>query len=176
MSPISSRLAAALTLSLLLHALPLAWDFLPAPRPMPHPPPLAATLRPPPAAAQPRLLMPEQPRPRAEPPAPPAKPAARHDNRAQASRSWQEEVRRQFRKRDAAGLFYPREAIAAGLEGEALVLLVLGEDGSATAARIERSSGHAILDDAALRAALALRSLPADAPRETLLPVRFRLH
>lgn len=174
MTPASSRLAAALSLSLLLHALPLIRDFLPAPAQAPRPPALAATLLPPPAE-QPPLLLPEPTRPQAEPPAPPPKPAARPEGRKQAGHGWQDEVRRQFRKRDAAGLYYPREAIARGLEGEAVVLLVLGEDGSATAARIEQSSGHAILDDAALRAALALRTLPADAPRETLLPVRFRL-
>ena len=70
---------------------------------------------------------------------------------------------------------YPPEAIERGLQGEALVLLFLDAAGNAIAARIESSSGHGILDDAALRAARALRSLPAGAPREVLLPVRFRL-
>ena len=75
----------------------------------------------------------------------------------------------------ARELFYPPEAIERGLEGEALVLLFLDESGSAIAARIETSSGHAILDAAAVRAARTLKSLPASAPREALLPVRFRL-
>ena len=75
----------------------------------------------------------------------------------------------------AKELFYPAEAIERGLEGEALVLLFLDESGNAIAARIEASSGHAILDAAAVRAARALKSLPASAPREALLPVRFRL-
>ena len=73
------------------------------------------------------------------------------------------------------GLFYPAEAIKNGLQGEALVLLILDRDGHVTAARIEQSSGFRILDEAALQAVRALRSLPADAPRETLLPVSFRL-
>ena len=72
-------------------------------------------------------------------------------------------------------MFYPPEAIERGLEGEALVLLFLDEAGNAIAARIEASSGHAILDAAAVRAARTLKSLPASAPREALLPVRFRL-
>ena len=38
-----------------------------------------------------------------------------------------------------------------------------------------RVYGHAILDEAALRAARSLKSLPADAPRQTVLPIRFRL-
>jgi protein TonB len=72
-------------------------------------------------------------------------------------------------------LLYPREAIERGLEGEAQVLLFLDQAGNAVAARIESSSGHALLDDAAVRAARTLHALPASAPREALLPVRFRL-
>ena len=56
-----------------------------------------------------------------------------------------------------------------------LVLIIIDEDGRVTAARVEQGSGHRLLDDAALRAVRSLRSLPADAPREALLPVRFRL-
>lgn len=72
-------------------------------------------------------------------------------------------------------LFYPPEAIERGLEGEVLVLLFLDASGNAIAARIETSSGHPLLDQAAVRAARTLRSLPGSAPREALLPVRFRL-
>ena len=75
----------------------------------------------------------------------------------------------------ARELYYPPEAIERGLEGEALVLLFLDESGNAIAARIESSSGHALLDAAAVRAARTLRAMPAGAPREALLPVRFRL-
>ena len=70
---------------------------------------------------------------------------------------------------------YPPEAIERGLQGEAVVLLFLDASGNALAARLEASSGHALLDDAAVRAARTLRSLPDSAPREVLLPVRFRL-
>ncbi len=72
-------------------------------------------------------------------------------------------------------LLYPREAIEQGIEGEATVLLFLDGSGNAIAARLETSSGHALLDDAAVRAARTLRTLPDSAPREALLPVRFRL-
>ena len=75
----------------------------------------------------------------------------------------------------ARELLYPPEAIARGLEGQALVLLFLDASGNAIAARLEASSGHALLDDAAVRAARTLHALPASAPREALLPVRFRL-
>jgi protein TonB len=75
----------------------------------------------------------------------------------------------------ARDLPYPAEAIERGWQGEALVLLFLDNSGNAIAARLEASSGHAILDDAAVRAARQLRALPDSAPREALLPVRFRL-
>lgn len=70
---------------------------------------------------------------------------------------------------------YPPEAVERGLQGEALVLLFLDAAGNAIAARLESSSGHAILDDAAVRAVRTLRALPDSAPREALVPVRFRL-
>jgi protein TonB len=75
----------------------------------------------------------------------------------------------------ARGLLYPLEAIERGLEGEATVLVFLDASGNVIASRLESSSGYALLDDAALAAARGLRGLPDSAPREALLPVRFRL-
>ena len=71
--------------------------------------------------------------------------------------------------------FYPPEAIEKGLEGETVVMLRFGDDGGLLDAQIAKSSGHAILDQAALR---AIRSTPRFAPgsREILLPVTFALH
>lgn len=117
--------------------------------------------------------------PEPEPPKAPAKaklPAKTVLTAANSKRTWQEEIRQQFRKQHERQEFYPLAAIAQGIEGEALVLLILDASGQVAAARIEQSSGQPLLDAAALRAVRALRSLPADAPRETLLPVRFRLH
>ncbi len=76
----------------------------------------------------------------------------------------------------AEELLYPPAAIASGMEGQALVLLFLDAGGNAIAARLEASSGYELLDLAAVRAARTLRALPSSAPREALLPVRFRLH
>ena len=86
---------------------------------------------------------------------------------ADAARSAMEQMARE--------LPYPPEAIERGLQGEALVLLFLDASGNVIAARLESSSGHDLLDEAAVRAARTLRALPASAPREALLPVRFRL-
>jgi periplasmic protein TonB len=71
-------------------------------------------------------------------------------------------------------LFYPPEAVARGLEGQVILLLTLSESGQLVSATIARSSGHALLDQAALDAARQIRALPGN-PRQTLFPVNFRL-
>ena len=71
--------------------------------------------------------------------------------------------------------FYPREAIEKGLEGEAIVMLWLDDNGQLLDAQIAKSSGYTILDLAALR---AVRAAPrfAPGPQEILFPVTFTLH
>ena len=173
------RLLLALAASLLLHLLPLVAHLHQASRPPPNAPPINATLRPPPPAPlppSPPLTLPEQPKPSASPPKPP--PPLRPEQREKspvAAKTWTQAIRQHLKKLDDSGQFYPEEAIARGLEGEVLVLIIIDENGAVTAARVEQGSGHRMLDDAALRAVRSLRSLPADAPREALLPVRFRL-
>ena len=175
MTRIDYRLVLALALSLMLHLAPLLNEISNTPPPPPKAAPVQAQLRPPPTPVQAPLMMPEQPEPKASvTPKKILQPQILQQGPARIS-SWQDEVKRQIRKLDERGLFYPAEAIAQGLEGEALVLLIINENGEVSAARIEQGSGHRILDEAALRAVRSLRSLPADAPRETLLPVRFRL-
>jgi len=71
-------------------------------------------------------------------------------------------------------LFYPPQAVAMGLEGEVILLLSLAENGQLVSAAIARSSGHALLDQAALDAARNIGALPGN-PRQTLFPVSFRL-
>lgn len=171
------RLTLALALSLLLHLAPVLEALLerpPPPAPAPPPPAMRAELRVPPSLPAPLPLTLPDPVPAAAP-AKATPPTKKVLTAPTGKRNWQEEIRQQFRKQHERKEFYPAEAIAQGLEGEALVLLILDTSGQVSAARIEESSGHRILDDAALRAVRALRSLPADAPRETLLPVRFRL-
>ncbi|MDB5809686.1 MAG: hypothetical protein JWN94_1808 [Betaproteobacteria bacterium] len=70
--------------------------------------------------------------------------------------------------------FYPPEAIARGIEGETILMLRYKPDGTLLDAKIAHSSGHAILDQAALR---AVRATPRqiDGPREVLFPVTFAL-
>ncbi len=71
-------------------------------------------------------------------------------------------------------LFYPPQAVAMGLEGEVILLLSLTESGQLVSAAVARSSGHALLDQAALDAARNIGALPGN-PRQTLFPVSFRL-
>lgn len=175
---IESRLLLALAASLLLHILPLATQLIATSPPPPKAQPIAATLRPPPPAElapPPPLTLPEQPGPAATPTrALPAR-VEKREKPPVSAKTWTQAVRQHLKKLDEQGQFYPEEAIARGLEGEVLVLIIISESGQVTAARVEQGSGHRILDDAALRAVRSLRSLPADAPREALLPVRFRL-
>ncbi len=167
----------ALLISLALHALLIAAPGLRG-KPPPYPP-LTVSLREPvvvPAPQSPVLelpapVVPQKPSRQAAP-----KPAPQPVSRQTVSlERLSGEAARAAGEQMARELLYPIEAIERGLQGEALVLLFLDERGNAVAARLEESSGHALLDDAAVRAARTLRSLPASAPREALLPVRFRL-
>lgn len=71
-------------------------------------------------------------------------------------------------------LFYPPPAVAQELEGEVVLLLTLDAAGQIHALDIAKSSGHALLDEAALNAARHIGALPGN-PRQTLLPITFRL-
>lgn len=78
-------------------------------------------------------------------------------------------------KKISKHLYYPPEAIAAGLEGEVRLLLSLDEKGHIVDADVAASSGHAVLDKAALRAAWAMGSVEGADKRAVILPVVFRL-
>jgi protein TonB len=85
------------------------------------------------------------------------------------------ESRPSIQRKLAEHVFYPAEAIAAGIEGKSRVLLTLDERGRVVDVQLAASSGHAILDQAAIRAAYAMGSLPGQNQREIILPVEFRL-
>lgn len=159
----------------MLHLLPFvdAWPAKPTPRPAEAPPLQARLNATPVSISSPEFLLPE---PEAMTPAsvdtPPAsKPTAASEGR----KTWTQAIDEQFAAQQREGLFYPEEAIQQGLEGEVLVLLLLNEHGEVVAARIEESSGHPLLDEAAVRAVRRLRALPGDAPMESLLSVNFHL-
>ncbi len=125
-----------------------------------------AMVRPPEALLKDTLAEPDA---AAAAPAPP-QPAAGKDPRA-ALRT--PEAAAQIKL--SAVLFYPPEAVARGLEGEVRLLLTLDADGAIRDAQVAAGSGHRILDEAAVRAAFAMGSLPEAGVREVILPVVFRL-
>ena len=92
---------------------------------------------------------------------------SQQDSFGQLCDVWELGGRRRFRMKERFDFF--------GTADPASEENLLDERGQVSAARVEQGSGQAILDAAALRAVRSLHSLPADAPRETLLPVRFRL-
>lgn len=130
----------------------------------------------PPVPAQPPLLLPRT-TPRHASAARPVAPARqpREEARSVPTARLEGEAAQRAMQQLSRELYYPPEAVERGLEGEVLVMLFLDASGNVLAARIETSSGYPLLDDAAVKAARSLRSLPDSAPREALLPVRFRL-
>lgn len=178
------RLLTAYAASLLLHAVILGGGtFKNLLKPAPAAP-LRVVLRPPapdtpPAPAEPLLkntLDQEAERPRETasppPPPPPAKPAARPVPAEKAPARKQVQA---AQRKLAEHTFYPPEAIARGLEGEVRLIIVLADDGSISDVQVAASSGHALLDNAALKAAWAMGRLPGSTVRQLILPVSFRL-
>lgn len=77
---------------------------------------------------------------------------------------------------------YPRVAQREGLEGVVLIALVIDEQGQVHSVRVKRSSGHPVLDEAALSSVRALNGAPAPpgdihwGAREISLPIDYRLN
>lgn len=175
----SPRLILALTLSLAVHGSLLVPDLLRQRPAAPPRPALRAELRPPPSpAAEPpaaesllknTLDAPQTP-PALKPPPPPPPPTPKAAPRPSAK----QETRNAQRKL-SEHLFYPPEAIARGIEGEVRLILRLSADGGVESVSVAASSGHAILDNAAVRAAYAMGRLTGANSRELILPVVFRL-
>lgn len=76
---------------------------------------------------------------------------------------------------------YPPTAQARGNEGTVVARFAIARDGRVLSPRVERSSGHPVLDEEAealLRRVSPLPPLPAAAPQERLellVPIAFRL-
>ncbi|MDR1613508.1 MAG: energy transducer TonB [Planctomycetota bacterium] len=162
------RLIIALTLSLVLHGglLLAGAPGFPAP---PRPPALRALLRPPldperlppPSAAESLLKntledeTPEKPVATALPPPPEARgtPAAS----AAGAR-----VLEAVRKKLSEYVFYPEQARRLGIEGTVTLFVELAADGRVEDVRVVESSGHAILDNAAVKGFYALGRFPGE--------------
>lgn len=177
---VSSRLVRALGLSLLAHVAVLAANGRPGATP--------AVL----AAFEPIEVVlagaPARPRPAAPATAPapqsgsPELPATgTSESFAPADDSPLVEARADVAALDNPKPPYPLAARRAGLEGRVLLSVHVRADGSCAEVRLRQSSGHALLDDAALTTVRRWRFLPArrgDTPVESWVdvPVSFRLH
>lgn len=174
----------AFTASLLLHAAVLWGGAL---NQLLNPPPvrvLQASLRLPPVEAPPaeplikNTLDRDEAKPEETPPAPeikpPPVPKPAPPTPAKPAKAEKRQVRAAQQK-IAQHLYYPAEAVARGLEGEVRLILSLGEDGTVNDVLVASSSGHALLDNAAIKAAYAMGRLSGVSAREMILPVIFRL-
>ena len=79
------------------------------------------------------------------------------------------------RRKLAEHVFYPPEAVAQGIQGEVRLLVALDRRGYIVQAKVIVSSGHAVLDQAAVSAAFAIGRLPAADALDLVLPVIFKL-
>ncbi|MEM6692542.1 MAG: energy transducer TonB [Planctomycetota bacterium] len=75
---------------------------------------------------------------------------------------------------------YPAEAVRQRMQGVVLLELKIGKDGDVLRVDLLESSGHEILDTAAIKAVLKWRGTPAKSwgravESTEILPIRFRL-
>lgn len=173
----SRRLILAIALSLALHGGLLLPDALKRLTAAPPPAALQATLRLPPRPETPAaeaLLKNTLDNETHETVKAPTLPPAAENPSARLRPSLKREVQA-AQKKLAQHLFYPPEAVARGIEGEVRLIVTLTDDGSIADVNIAASSGHPILDNAAIKAAYAAGRLSGGASRELILPVIFRL-
>ena len=175
------RLTLAFALSLAVHGAALLPDFLKRLPAAPPKPPLQAMLRLPPAP-EPRPVEPllkntldEEVAPKEVelPPPPPPKPVEPAPK--PVPKNTQKRDIQIAQRKLSEQQFYPPEAIARNIEGEVRLIIKLAENGTVDDVAIAASSGHAILDNAAIRAAYAMGALTGVTSRELILPVVFRL-
>lgn len=182
----SHRLILALALSFALHGAVLLPDIFKRLPTTPPPPALQALLRLPPAPepppAEPLLkntideeIAPKEVEPPPPPPPPkPVEPARKPEPKPAAKNTQKRDIQIAQRKLSEQQ-FYPPEAVARNIEGEVRLIIKLSDSGAVEDVSVAASSGHAILDNAAVRAAYAMGSLTGVTSRELVLPVIFRL-
>ncbi len=129
---------------------------LPTPTPVvevPLPTPTPVIQSPTPVIETPTPVIQSIPQPVATPPAP--------RSNAAAEGAYQVKARSQIAKNK----HYPDEAMQMGMTGSTHVVYVIGRDGKLIRVDVERSSGHTLLDQAALRAVRKTRfdPIPDDA-------------
>lgn len=75
----------------------------------------------------------------------------------QSVETWNDQVRKEIEEKH----YYPRNALAQGIQGQVKVRLTLTTDGRVQGIQIVESSGNQILDAEAMHLATRLKKLPA---------------
>ncbi|MDR1163825.1 MAG: energy transducer TonB [Candidatus Accumulibacter sp.] len=105
----------------------------------------------------------------------PKKPGADRGRSSAAAKKVAPAVAEDAQRRLSERVFYPKEAIERGLEGTVYLIVRFTDDGSVADVDVAASSGHALLDNAAVRAAYAMGRQIGAASGELVLPVHFQL-
>jgi protein TonB len=100
----------------------------------------------------------EAPEETAAPPVPPPADETRKTSVPAAGRRAMETVRKKL----SEYVFYPEQARALGIEGTVTLFVELAADGSVENVRVVESSGHAILDNAAIKGFYAVGRFPGE--------------
>jgi protein TonB len=167
----SHRLIIAFTLSLVLHG-GLLFAGAPGSPAAARLPALRASLRPPPdpvrlfepAAAESLLkdtLADETPEEPVTAPLPPPPPPSEARETLTASPS-ETRAMEAVRKKLSEYVFYPEPARRLGIEGTVTLYVELADDGRVEDVRVVESSGHAILDNAAIKGFYAVGRFPGE--------------
>jgi protein TonB len=98
---------------------------------------------------------------------------ARVNAKSEARRATREIERTQ--RKLSKQLFYPPEAVERGIEGDVWLILKYSADGEIIDVGIATSSGHPILDNAAVKAAYAMPKDAGAASREEIVRAHFHL-
>ncbi len=72
-------------------------------------------------------------------------------------------------------IHYPEDARRRGIQGVAKIEMIIRPDGTIHRVRLAASSGHSVLDRAALASARQWRFAPPNAPRRVIQPFRFSM-
>jgi len=105
--------------------------------------------------------------------------AVRAERSSEAASRTAEYVRRNYnyiQRRIGDKLVYPLKARKAGMQGITELGFTIHEDGSVSGVTVRASSGHAILDEAAVAAVFAAAPFPKPhSPARIAIPISFKL-
>ncbi len=157
----------------------------PPPEPEPIPEPEIEEVVEPEPVPEPTIVAPPKPKPVAKPkpkprPKPIAKPRAKPRPKPRAKAPSKPKGATKARPKSRIKPRYPKMALRKKLQGTTTVSASIGTNGRVTSASVSRSSGHASLDKAAVRAVKTTRFYPATrggsaVAGSVMVPVSFQV-